>query len=396
MLRQLVPQSIKNLYHWCVALVAVACFGYPSRKLTVIGVTGTDGKTTTANCVYQILLRTGHRVALISTVGAFIGTKRLDLGFHVTTPSPLKLQALLARIKKAGYRYVVLEATSHGFDQHRLLGTNISYAIITNVTPEHLDYHRTFDRYLQAKTRIFNKAKTVILNRDDASFPALKAMVPKGTQVITYSLENLTPFAREIKKIYKEPYNQANMLATIRLAQALKIGSEPIRDALGTPVVIPGRMEVIGRHHQIIGIVDFAHTPNALKLALESAKQNCPGRLIAVFGAAGLRDYFKRPLMGEIAASIADLIVVTAEDPRTENVESIIYQIKQGVRENHHKLLSISDRSRAIHFAARKLAKPGDIVIVLGKGHETSMNLDGQSEIPWSDRDELRHALQIA
>jgi UDP-N-acetylmuramoyl-L-alanyl-D-glutamate--2,6-diaminopimelate ligase len=395
----------KNLYHFCVASVAVVYYGYPAKSLQVIGVTGTDGKTTTSTMIYHLLKSNGYKVALISTVAAYIGNQHLDTGFHVTSPSPGKLQRLIKRIKDQGYTHVVLETTSHGLDQHRLLGTHIQTAVITNITREHLDYHRTYERYLAAKAKIFYSASTAIINADDDSFPQLLSYVPPDTKLITYSSSIHLPhsgFDQEthqklvtiIKTHIPEAYNQANAMAAITAALVHKLPFIKIEKALATFPGVPGRMQQIPNRHGINAIVDFAHTPNALEKALVAARKITPGKLIVVFGAAGARDPFKRPLMGDIASQLADEIILTAEDSRHEDVRLIITQIKDGATQNHGHIHAQADRRLAIRQALR-LAQKGDTVIVCGKGHEQSMNLDGKREIPWSDakvvKEEIAH-----
>lgn len=385
-LKNLVPQSIKNLYHLGIAAFGLARFGHPARSLTVIGVTGTDGKTTTATLAYHLLQNAGYKVALISTVAAYIGKKQIDTGFHVTSPDPIELQKLLRLIKSKGFTHVVLEATSHGLDQHRLHGTNITLGILTNITHEHLDYHPTFQHYQKSKAKLFTHAKVAFLNQDDQSFAPIKALLPSTTRLIPYSRKSKSPYHETIKKTFPQTYNQSNALAVATLGEYLGISTDIIKSTLSNPVTIPGRLESIPNSRGLHLIVDFAHTPNALTQVLSETKKHATGKLIAVFGSAGLRDATKRPLMGQAAASFADEIVLTAEDPRSENVFTIIRQIKEGIATNHGHVHALSDRGEAINFAINTLSSPGDTVIVLGKGHERSMNLDGKKEIPWSDQ----------
>ncbi len=397
-------QLLKNGAHYLQAVSALLFFNYPAKKLTVIGVTGTDGKTTTASLIYHLLKSAGYKVALISTVAAYIGDEQIDTGFHVTSPGSWQLQRLLKRIVEEGYTHLVLECTSHGLDQHRLLGTNIQTAVVTNVTHEHLDYHKTYAAYLKAKSKIFSSAKTAIINADDASFKFLIKYVPVGCAIIPYSLsENTQPtllsdddfqnILGSINKSWVETYNRSNALAASLSARSVGVDTAKIGNYLGSFPGVPGRMQFIKNNRHIQIIVDFAHTPNALKQALTAAKKSCKRNLIAVFGAAGERDQSKRPLMGQVAAALADEVILTAEDPRHENVHHIIAQIKQGAQTNRGHLHTIPDRREAIQFAL-KLAQIGDTVIICGKGHERSMNLDGTHEIAWSDvnvvEDELR------
>jgi len=396
-------QSLKNGAHFLQALGALLYFKYPASQLTVIGVTGTDGKTTTATLIYHLLKSTGHKVALVSTVAAYIGDELIDTGFHVTSPGSWQLQRLLRRIVSEGYTHLVLECTSHGLDQHRLLGTNIRTAVVTNVTHEHLDYHKTYAAYLKAKSKIFNGAKTAIINADDTSFASLVQTIPPGCMVVPYSLsENTQPallsdddyqnIQGSISKLFDETYNRSNALAASLAAQAIGIASADIVRQMPSFPGVPGRMQVIKNTRHLHVVVDFAHTPNALKQVLTAAEKACKRHLIVVFGAAGARDQSKRPIMGQVAASIADEIILTAEDPRHEDVYQIIAHIKEGAQTNRGHLHSVPDRRQAIQFAL-KLAQIGDTVVVCGKGHEQSMNLDGIHEIPWSDAKVLEEEL---
>lgn len=393
-LKNLIPQIFKNSYHWLKAVTAVVSTGSPARALTVIGVTGTDGKTTTSTMIYHLLHQAGIKVALISTVAAYIGDESIDTGFHVTSPDPLPLQRLLKRIKDLGFTHVVLEATSHGLDQHRLLGTNIRIGVLTNITHEHLDYHRTFDRYVMAKAKLFRQAKVAILNKQDKSFKLVKPLLPPETQVLAYSTKHLSGrLAQTIRRCFKQDYNQANAAAATMAAAYLGISDNLIIKGLKTFPGIPGRMQSIKNKYGFRTIVDFAHTPNALENALKSLRQTTTGKLIAVYGSAGLRDRDKRHLMGRIGSELADEVVFTAEDPRTESVWAIIDQMMSQVSQNLGHIHKIPDRQEAINFAVG-LAQPGDTVAVFGKGHEQSMCF-GKIEYPWSDKEALQKALKL-
>jgi UDP-N-acetylmuramoyl-L-alanyl-D-glutamate--2,6-diaminopimelate ligase len=383
---QILVRWLKNHYHFISACSACIAYGFPANKLNVIGVTGTDGKTTTSTLIYHLLKHAGYNVALISTVAAYVGNKQIDTGFHVTSANEWQLQKLIREIVNKGFTHLVLESTSHGLDQHRLLGTNIQTAVITNVSHEHLDYHRTFNRYLAAKAKIMANAKTVIVNADDASsYKKLVQRAPKNATLVSYTLHKIPPELKPaIVSRFSENYNQSNALAASHAAMSLGVPLSTISEALPLFSGIPGRMQYINNQLDINIIVDFAHTPNALENVLKAVKSTTKGRLIAVFGSAGQRDTSKRPLMGAAADKYADEIILTAEDPRGEDIRLIISQIKSGVTSNKGHVHGIIDRATAIAFAI-SLAKPGDTVIVCGKGHEQAMNLDGQNEIPWSD-----------
>jgi len=383
----------------------LATFFYqsPAKSLKVIGVTGTDGKTTTATLIHHLFIRGGKKTALITTVSAKIGAEEIPTGFHITSPHPWKLQSLLKKIVDKDYELVVLEATSHGLAQHRLFGCHFFMGVITNVTREHLDYHQTYENYLAAKAKLFKGVKVAVLNRDDKSFGYLKTKIQKNKQakMITYGIKkkaDFTPKSFKFKtKLFGE-YNQYNNLAAIAVASSLGLSEAEIRGGIESFKGIEGRMEEIDEDQSFKVYVDFAHTPNALKQALKALKaQLSPsGRLIAVFGCAGLRDREKRPLMGEVASKLADRAILTAEDPRTEDVNEIIDQIAVGCQKSGgvegKTFFKTPDRAEAIRFAVEK-ARRGDIVVICGKGHEKSMCF-GKVEYPWSDQRETRRALK--
>lgn len=353
---------LKNLWHWIESWGYALVNGIPSRRLTVIGVTGTDGKTTTCHLIYEILKAAGFKVALVSTVAAYIGEEEIDTGFHVTTPDARLLQPLLKKIADMGFSHVVLEVTSHGLDQNRLTGVRFEVGIITNIIHEHLDYHQTFERYKQTKMKLLRMAKRPIY------------------RYTKYKSQIANP------RLAGE-YNKYNVGAAEAVARILDIRDEIIEDAVRKFAGVPGRMEEIKLGQKFRAIVDFAHTPNALdKILSELKNQVTKGhKLILVFGCAGLRDHTKRPMMGEIARKLADVVIVTAEDPRTETLESIYKEIAAAgsIRED--------DRQKAIELAV-SLAQPGDTVVVTGKGHEKSMCF-GKTEFPWSDREALVMAI---
>ncbi|OGG18043.1 hypothetical protein A3D78_00920 [Candidatus Gottesmanbacteria bacterium RIFCSPHIGHO2_02_FULL_39_14] len=403
-------QYLKNIYHFLSALFSSYWYGFPAKKMTVIGITGTDGKTTTTHLVYHILKTANLPVSFISTVEANLQGKHLDTGFHVTTPSPYKLQRLIYQAQKAASLYLVLEVTSHALDQYRVSGIHIDIAVITNISHEHLDYHKNMKNYLSAKAKILKGAKYAILNSDDENFSYLKKKVTGN--ILTFSLKK-KPFSKTFD-IPLNPhllgnYNKYNILAAVTVAKILKIGDQYIQKAIRTFPGVPGRLEEIKTKKHFRIYIDFAHKINALKQVLITVRQFTPKRVIAVFGAAGLRDYLKRPIMGKTAGEFADITVLTAEDPRTEDVRSIINQIAQGLlskkviemNKSDAKLhfhngrkyfFRIPDRQEAINFAIRRLAKPGDTVICCGKGHEKSMCY-GKDEYPWDEKQAVLKAL---
>ncbi|MGC8779324.1 MAG: UDP-N-acetylmuramoyl-L-alanyl-D-glutamate--2,6-diaminopimelate ligase, partial [Anaerolineae bacterium] len=424
-----------------LAWLSAAWHGHPSRAMTLVGITGTDGKTTTANLLFSILRAAGRRAGIISTVNAVIGERTYDTGLHTTTPDAPDIQRYLAAMREADTEIAVLEVTSHGLAQHRVTGCAFDVAVITNITHEHLDAHGTFEAYRAAKAMLFRSLaesprkpgviKTAILNRDDGSFAYLAA-IPAERQ-ISYGLAAAPPtptaLALSADRIGHTPagtafdillspalghlcgqealhvvtpligtFNVYNILAATAGALALGLGADAIRAGVTAMHGVAGRMERIHRGQSFTAIVDFAHTPNALAQALTTARTllGPAGRLIAVFGSAGLRDRAKRRLMGEVAAQLADFTVITAEDPRTEDLAAIMAETAAALahagKVEGESFVRIPDRQRAILFAVRK-ARPGDVVIVCGKGHEQSMCF-GTVEHPWRDQDALAWALE--
>lgn len=416
--------------------LAAAFYDWPGRKLTMIGVTGTDGKTTTSNLLFHILKAAGLKAGIISTVNAVVGDEVLDTGFHVTTPDAPDVQRYLAQMVAAGLTHIVLETTSHGWAQHRVDACEFDIGVVTNITHEHLDEHGSYENYRTAKARLFSalewtrpkpqgNPRLAVLNRDDRSFAFLDGFIkgrklsyglisaadvragdisfsPRGMSFVAQSSD----FRVAIRTSLLGKYNVLNCLAALTAA-VYGLGIEPQVAARGIASLpgIPGRMEVIDMGQPFTAIVDFAHTPNALKVALEAARamldrmtkddRGKKGRLIAVFGSAGLRDREKRRMMAETAADLTDITILTAEDPRTESLAGILDEMAAGVRSRGGRegetFWRIPDRGEAIRFALR-LARPGDLVIACGKGHEQSMCF-GQVEHPWDDRVAMRAAL---
>jgi len=403
-----------------------AFYDFPSEKLVVIGVTGTDGKTTTTNLVYHILKTAGYAVGMISTVNAVIGEDVLDTGFHVTTPEAPDIQYYLAKMVQAGLTHVVLETTSHGLAQFRVESVAYDLAAVTNVTHEHLDYHGDYQGYLAAKGQLFEMLgreskiaqgpeKLAVLNFDDESYPYLSAIT--SVAQLSYGLSDdaalwaddivNTPVALSfmvhgsgktfrVKTPLIGRYNVFNGLAAIGLTVfGLDIKVADVQRAFESAVIIPGRMELMDMGQDFLAIVDFAHTPNALQQALRTARELTNGQIIAVFGSAGLRDREKRKMMPEIGAKLADKMFLTAEDPRTESLDDILADMAEGAVKGGAQegvdFWRILDRGTAIQQAV-KMAKPGDLVITCGKGHEQSMCF-GHIEYSWDDRIALKAAL---
>ncbi len=397
---KIVPQKYKNLLkHIPLAVLANLLYSFPSKKLKVIGVTGTDGKTTTSNMIYQILKEAGKKVSLVSSINAVIGEKTYDTGFHVTSPDSLMVQRLIKEALKGGSEYIVLEVTSHALDQNRFWGIEFDIGIITNVTPEHLDYHKTFENYLLTKARIIKFSKKAVINEKVLSSLKKVSRLKLDTEKIsTFGLSrsaelNKNNFHLSLK--IKGEYNLLNSLAAAQTAILLNIPEKKIKKALENFVSLEGRLDEVKNSLGFKIFVDFAHTPNALESALKALRIETKGNLISVFGCASERDEGKRPVMGEISAKFADITILTEEDSRFEDTDKIIEQIAKGAIKNgaviDKNLFFEPDRKKALELAVN-LAKKGDLIAAFGKGHEKSLNRKGM-EYPWSDRKEFKEIL---
>ena len=392
-------QKAKNIYHLGKATVASAAYGNPAKKLTIIGITGTDGKTTTSNMIYHILEEAGKKVAMITTLSAVIQGKEYDTGFHVSTPDAIALQKYLKKAVDQGAEYMVLEVTSHGLDQNRTSGIEFAVGVITNITHEHLDYHRTYSEYVKAKAKLLKRARVCIINRDDDSYDSLVRYKNQlsNRKWITYGMSknsDLSPYTFSFEVSLPGDFNKYNALAAASVCKELGITDEKIREGLKTFHLPKGRFDTV-YDDKFEVVIDFAHTPNSLAQLLSSQKEKA-GRIIHVFGSAGERDKSKRPLMGEASAKYSDIVILTAEDPRSEKVNKICQDIASGALTvthfNKEHLYIIPDRQRAIDKAI-EIAKDGDLVLITGKGHEISMNM-GQGESAWSDYEAVNKALK--
>jgi UDP-N-acetylmuramoyl-L-alanyl-D-glutamate--2,6-diaminopimelate ligase len=422
-----VPLALVPNGREALAYLSAAWQGYPARYLTVVGITGTDGKTTTCNLLQSILSAAGRRSGLVSTVNAVIGDRVMDTGLHTTTPDSPDIQSYLAEMVGAGMEVAVLEVTSHGLEQHRVAACDFDVAVVTNVTHEHLDIHGSLEAYQGAKAMLFlhlmagyrkpNVPKVAVLNADDDSYGYLRS-IPADRR-LAYSIEGKTDVVAtgigrgleastqfrvlapddvdfDMRTRLAGDHNVSNILAATGAALALAVPVEAIQRGVWDVGGVVGRMERIDEGQDFTAIVDFAHTPNALERTLETARALAGGRVIAVFGSAGLRDVAKRAWMGEIGARLADVTVLTAEDPRTESLEAILDEMAKGAEGaggvENDSYYRIPDRTEAIAFAVN-LARPGDLVIACGKGHEQSMCY-GTEELPWSEHEAMRTALR--
>ncbi len=379
------------------AILANVFYGFPSKNLIVIGVTGTDGKTTTVNLIYHILNDAGLNASMISTVGASLEGEYEDIGLHVTTPSPWTIQKLLRKIANSpvGKKYVVIEVTSHALDQHRDWGIDFEVGALTNVTSEHLDYHKTFENYLKIKLRLIKKSKKAVVNKDDESYKYIKQGFGDDKKILTYSMGDEVDLSGAMLKINNPSllkFNIYNVLAAVLTVKTIGVDLKTADLALKTFKLPTGRQDVVFENGFKV-MIDFAHTPNSFEKLLSSVELEGSGRIIHVFGCAGQRDSVKRPVMGEISAKYAKVIILTAEDPRNESVEKITNDIELGIvpQVGDYQVFKISDRREAI-AAAVTMAQKDDFVLITGKGHEKSMNFKGK-ELPWSDEEAIREAL---
>ena len=331
-------------------------YGESSKKLKLIGVTGTKGKTTTCHLIHHILTKLSKNAGLLTSVT--MG------GYHVTSPDVITFHKLLKEMVDKGYEYAVIEVSSHGIDQKRIAGAKFDVTVLTNIASEHLDYHKTLEMYKKIKMSFLNSGK-------------IKIISPKDTNL------NILP----------GKFNNLNAETAIEVVKRLGFSKIDALKALQLFKLPQGRLEKIDNNKGINIFIDFAHTPDSLKEVLTYLKGKTKGKLISVFGCAGERDPYKRPRMGEIASKLSDIIILTAEDPRSEDVKDIINQIKSGIGSKNVVVYKITDREKAIEKAI-KIAKAKDTVAILGKGHEKSMNLDGIHEVPWSDRKVVKGVLK--
>ncbi|RKO67459.1 UDP-N-acetylmuramoyl-L-alanyl-D-glutamate--2,6-diaminopimelate ligase [Desulfofundulus salinus] len=397
-----------------LALLAARFYGYPSRRLKLIGVTGTNGKTTTTHLLAAIYRAAGNKVGLIGTIANWIGDRVLPVAH--TTPESLDLQKLLAEMVIEGVTVAVMEVSSHALALNRVAGCAFDAGVFTNITQDHLDFHRDMDDYLAAKTLLFRglgqdgKPALAVINADDprAGRIVAETRVPVFTYGLTAEAQvraqevKVTP--RGVSFTVTSPwgeipvslkltgyFNVYNALAAMTAAVAGGIPLPLAARALESVEGVPGRFELVDRGQDFTVVVDYAHTPDGLENILTTARAITPGRLITVFGCGGDRDPTKRPIMGEIAARLSDLPVITSDNPRTEDPMRIIAQVEEGVRRVRSNYRVVPDRREAIRFALG-IAAPGDTVIIAGKGHE-NYQIIGTTKYPFDDRIEAIKAL---
>jgi UDP-N-acetylmuramoyl-L-alanyl-D-glutamate--2,6-diaminopimelate ligase len=397
--------------------------GRPARSLKIIGVTGTDGKTTTTELIASVFREAGYRISWINSLGAGIAGQWLQSNWRLTTPGPFLLQGLLRRMKRSGSDWVILEATSHGLAQGRLGGIRFNTSVVTNLTPEHLDYHRSFDRYLAAKTILIRntvratKGGAVVLNRDDPSYDRFAACAGSpplhfglsqeaAVRATGIDLENsgsrfevCTPLGRfRISLAIPGLFNVYNALAAAAVGYTHEIDPSVIASGCQAVAGVHGRMTSIAEGQPYSVVIDFAHTPHALEQILLFYRPGVKGRIILVFGCPGERDSGKRSAMGKIAGRLADNVVITRDDNRSESIDvinrAIVAGLHQAGREPDVNYVVLSDRSEAIRYACN-LAEAGDLVLITGKGHERTLNVDGQ-DLPWNEEAVAREAIRIS
>ena len=413
--------------HTALANLACAFYNYPANQLCTIGVTGTDGKTTTCNLISTLLDIVEKPNGLMTTANFKLHGREWENATRQSTLEALEIQQMLRRMVESDIQYAIIEATSHGLELQRVRGCAFDIGVVTNITHEHLDFHGTIENYRRAKARLFEMLVPsrdkglgirpfAILNRDDISYEILKpyCQVP----VLDYGLDKsakvravdlklhatsthfraILPDAEiDIETQLVGQFNVSNCLAAIATAHAIGLSHVDIARGLAQVSGVTGRMERIEVGQPFSVIVDYAHTPDSLEKVLSILRPLTSGNLLLVFGSAGERDLQKRPIMGQIAAHLADFFVITDEDPREEDREQILREIANGAitagKREDRDFLCIADRKQAIATAFRR-AQAGDTVLLAGKGHEQSIII-GREKIPWDDRVVAREQLQI-
>ena len=392
---------------YALGMLLSRSYGDPSQKLKLVGVTGTNGKTTIATVLYELFRRLGYKVGLLSTVCNYIDGEAIPTDH--TTPDPITLHALIARMVEAGCTYAFMEVSSHSIDQRRISGLDFDGGIFTNLTRDHLDYHKTVENYLKAKKKFFDElpAKAFALtNVDDKS--GMVMLQNTKAQKLTYSLRTLADFKGRILESHFEGtdllindkevtvrfvgrFNAYNLLAVYGAAVSLGADPDEVLVALSAMHPVSGRFETIHSPEGFTAIVDYAHTPDALTNVLNSIHEvlEGKGRIITVVGAGGNRDKGKRPLMAKEAARLSDQVILTSDNPRFEEPDAIIQDMVAGLtKADLERTLCITDRAQAIKTATM-LAKRGDVILVAGKGHEDYQELKGVKH-HFDDREQLR------
>jgi len=423
LVKKLVPtglfKKIEPYGHLVEAVLMNVRYGFPGRKLRIIGVTGTNGKTTTSFLIHRLLHESGIKVALLTTVANGIGDNIIPQSEHITTAQAGILQKKLRDYARAGVEWVVVETSSHSLAQHRVWGVPYEIAVMTNITHEHLDYHGTFKNYVEAKRRLFkiankNGLRYGVVNQQDPSADLFVSTVANAT---TYGIGTGELSATKVKlaadhsrytaTINDDHYdiqvnipgefNVSNSLAAIAVGRKLGLSKKEIETGIAALSGVEGRMNVINEGQKFQVIVDFASTPDAFERFFESVRPLTKGKLIAVFGSAGRRDESKRAVQGNIAGKSADIVIATEEDDRDVDGNEILEQIAEGAKKAGKKLgkdlFLVLNREEAIGFAMTQVTSPDDVVVLLGKGHELTIErADGT--YPWNEAEVARAALQ--
>lgn len=412
-------KSIEPYGHLVEAVAANIRYGFPSSKMHVIGVTGTNGKTTTTFMIHRMLHEAGYKVGMLSTVAYGIGDDIKPQIEHITTAQAGILQKRLSDFKKAGVQWVVLETSSHSLAQYRVWGVPYEIAVMTNVTNDHLDYHGNFDNYLNAKARLFRLAnrhgrRFGVVNYDDSNFGKFASNINRS---VSYGIKGGDLRAESIKlasdhSTYKinngsnkynirvnipGEFNVSNSLAAVAVGQEIGLTPDQIEKGIAALEGVEGRMMIIDEGQKFKVLIDFASTPDAFVRLFDSVRPATKGKLISVFGSAGRRDEAKRMIQGEIAGSNSDEVIITEEDDRDVDGDEIMNQIADGAKKAgkklNHDLFLVHDRTEAIKFAMTRAKSADDTVVLLGKGHEKTIErADG--EHPWSEIETARKALQ--
>ena len=394
-------------YHWGRAVLAGMRFRFPAKGLRVIGVTGTNGKTTTSYMIWKMLSEAGIKTGLLTTVGW--GVDRIhEHKEHVTTLGREELNRRIIDMKKKGIEVLVLETTSHALSQFRTLGIPIEVAVITNLTHEHLDYHGTFERYAKAKAKLFKGAKYGIVNADDSNAKYFM----KAEKTLTYGIKKGGLRAEKVKlggagveyevegmKIQTRisgEFNVYNSLAAVAVGKYFDLSDKKIEQGIYALDEVEGRMNSIDEGQDFAAIVDFAHTPDSFEKLLPDMRAVTKGRLIVLFGSAGgRRDPSKRAPQGELAGKYADVIILTEEDDRDTPAEEIFADIETGITKTKftkRNLYKIVNRPKAVDFAV-EMARRNDVVLFLGKGHERTIERE-EGDVKYYEADEVRRALK--
>lgn len=405
--------SLVNSFHWLETFIASVINGFPARSMKFVGITGTNGKTTTAILTTEILREAGYTVGLNSTALLGVGDEQWDNDFALTTANPFQMQKLFRRMKKAGCDWVVMEVASHALVQHRTWGIRFETVVFTNLTRDHLDYHHTMEEYARAKGKLFSKFPRVsVLNKDSdwcdffAQYPA-EQQINYGTseeaecRILKAKLSmtgiklklKLDEYSLDLKLNLPGKFNAYNALAAATTAYAMNISLDHIKHGLEHVKNVPGRMQIIDEGQDFVAIIDHAHTPDALENILKTIRTTLKGRLITLIGADGDRDPGKREPLGKLAAAHSEVVIVTDQEPYTEDPEKVRAAVLKGAKSKKFGVVvkDIADRREAIKQAF-KYAKSGDVVLIPGLGNQLTRGV-ADGKMAWDEREVARELL---